>query len=185
MVCKRFMDVIVVLFLTFIFNSCGSVYSDGHDYATSYAVNGIWADWQGMDLSLFSLHGNYSDIKIVAKAKPWVTVCHFYTNYNVNLDATKEWKSYSGYIEYFVSDQYPTIYSQFTSQRYKSHYIYDMNDALAYLPFAVTSETNGAVKRTATAEIRVAPHKKGKIQTYNIFFDGVSFGLDLRNLKWE
>lgn len=193
MIMKRFNLKLVSQFTALAFslllcNSCGlldSVYEDGLDYGTSFAVNGRWADWQGMSLKYFGLHGNYSDIAIIVNSKPWVTVCHFHINQSINMNKTTEWESYSGYIEYYVSDQYPTIYSQLTSNRYKFYTITDLDDALAYLPFAVTSETNGAVKRTANATIKIAPHKKNKPQTYNIHFDGVAIGLDLRNLKWN
>lgn len=82
---------------------------------------------------------------------------------------SKQWYEYSGYVEYYVSDQYPTAE--------------DITKAnILVIPNPRIDETP-TVKRRAMATIRIAPYKKNPF-CYNIFFDNVGIGFSAYGLKY-
>lgn len=73
---------------------------------------------------------------------------------------------YSGIVEYFVSESYPSIKSALKSWGFTY----------------VKNGDSDSYKRTVNATIKIFPYKKHP-KCYNIFFDDVAIGLDLGT--WE
>lgn len=89
---------------------------------------------------------------------------------------TKEWLEYNGIVEYYVTDDYPTIKSQLKAiQQGKLHWGWIGGDYNR----KNNKEFGGiAVKRTAKAEIDIQPFKlRHNWRCYNIFFDDVAVGI--------
>ena len=74
------------------------------------------------------------------------------------------WYEYSGTVEYYVTEDYPTIESVLRT--------------FDFPYFNCNSGYNGnpCVKRTAKATIKIAPYKK-RPKVYNIYFDNVAVGI--------
>ena len=89
---------------------------------------------------------------------------------------TKEWLEYNGIVEYYVTDDYPTIKSQLKAiQQGKLHWGWIGGDYNR----KNNKEFGGiAVKRTAKAEIDIQPFKlRHNWRCYNMFFDDVAVGI--------
>jgi len=89
---------------------------------------------------------------------------------------TKEWLMYNGVVEYYVTDDYPTIKSQLKAiQQGELSWgriggDYNRKDNKEYGGIAV--------KRTAKAQIGIQPFKlKHNWRCYNIWFDDVAIGI--------
>lgn len=80
------------------------------------------------------------------------------------------WFEYQGTVEYYVNDRFPTA-----------------NDVakcgVLVMPNPRIDETP-CVKRTCMAEIKIAPYKD-EPECYNIWFDNIGVGLDVRGLKFD
>lgn len=74
------------------------------------------------------------------------------------------WYEYTGTVEYFVDERNPTIESLLKS----GWFGWSMNSADITI--------GHHVKRTAKATIKIAPYKNN-LQTINVFFDNVGFGI--------
>lgn len=79
------------------------------------------------------------------------------------------WYEYSGWVEYYVTDDYPTI------QKVLEHYQFPM--------IQPTGETARA-KRRAKATIKIAPYKKMP-ECFNIYFDGVGVGISFSEWPFD
>lgn len=84
-------------------------------------------------------------------------------------DKNKIWYEYSGYVEYYVSDEYPTI------EKVLQHF---------YFPMVRPHGDTVRVKRTARATIKIAPYKK-EPTCFNIYFDGVGVGISFSKWPFE
>lgn len=80
-----------------------------------------------------------------------------------------QWYEYSGYVEYYVSDDYPTIES--ILQRFHFPVIKPYGDTVR-------------VKRRARATIKIAPYKK-EPTCFNIYFDAVGVGISFSKWPFE
>ena len=148
--------------------------------STCAYYDGYWGKWEERYLKYtgvcdYNLFGNYSGF----------TVYNSYdhpSNYSFKFEITSytppskemlkyHYKNhipfeYSGIVEYFVSQSYPSIKS-----------------ALKIWGFThVKNGDSDSYKRTVNATIKILPYKK-KPQTYNIIFEDVAIGLDLG--AWE
>lgn len=79
---------------------------------------------------------------------------------------TNQWYEYSGWVEYYVTDDYPTI------EKVLEVYKFPMIE-----PKGQTSRA----KRRARATIKIAPYKN-EPECFNIYFDGVGVGISFN--KW-
>ena len=81
-----------------------------------------------------------------------------------------KWFEYVGTVSYYVNDEYPTA------------------EALAKACVFVTpnprQDVTPTVKRSTSARIKVAPYKKYP-EVYNIWFDKIGVGINIRGLKFE
>lgn len=83
---------------------------------------------------------------------------------------TKEWFEVDGIVEYYVNDKYPTA----KDVAKRSFFV---------IPNPRVDKTPNA-RRSTSATIKIAPYKH-KPEIYNIWFDGIGIGLDVRGLKFE
>lgn len=84
-------------------------------------------------------------------------------------EKSKQWYEYSGWVEYYVTDEYPTI--EKVLETYKFPLI------------SPTGETARA-KRRARATIKIAPYKK-EPTCFNVYFDGVGVGFSFRSWPFD
>ena len=78
----------------------------------------------------------------------------------------RKWYEYHGTVEYYVTEQYPTITSVLKTFEFPT---FDCDSG---------SDGNPCVKRTANATIKIAPYKDHP-RCYNIYFDDVVVAIDL------
>ncbi len=153
--------------------------------ATNSWHDGYWGKWVSHNHPFsmpypgisydYSLYGNYSGFVIFRKdAHPSEFFFKFQANsYSQPDKKTKRyhlkhnlWYEYSGTVEYYVTEEYPTIA--------------DVLKKYNFPFFDCTYDKKGkpCVKRTANAVIKIAPYKK-KPKCYNIYFDSVAVGIDM------
>lgn len=142
-------------------------------------IDGIWNKWETYQLD-GGFYGNYQGFFVFSESnKPWGAQLFSFkiTDYVEPSDEvkkqhrkSKEWFKYKGIVEYWVSEDYPTV-----------------KDILSrfgrLLISSKPSDGSLSVKRTAQAEIWIQPYKKHP-RVYNFFFDGVGFGIDLQFDRW-
>lgn len=146
------------------------------DIALTCSVNNYWNSWE--QASGVGVYGNYSGFSISyygASNWDWFFKFHIDNYREPSKDEIKRhlkdksWYVYSGTVEYYVTDKYPTI------------------EAVMRATGAHLLPPNGSdhrVKRTARATIKIEPYKK-KPKVYNIYFDGVGYAIDLKSCKWD
>ena len=76
------------------------------------------------------------------------------------------WYEYTGTVEYYVTEEYPTIESILRAFEFPK------------FNFKSGSEGNPCVKRTTNAKVKIAPYNK-RPKCYNIWFDNIAVGIDL------
>lgn len=153
----------------------------------NYYYDGYWSNWQNYGRPFTTVHakGIFDGFCLY-----WCE-CHpseyFFKFYISNPSAyseqeikqhykTKEWLTYNGVVEYYVTDDYPTIKSQLKAiQQGKLQWGWIGGD---YNRKDNKKFGGIAVKRTAKAEIRIQPFKlKHNWRCYNIYFDYVAIGI--------
>ncbi len=170
---RKFVEIIVLIITLQLLNSCGSLfeprYSGLGDYATCVKVKGYWSNWDPHYLSIYNIKGSYSDFSIVDADRPWDVYCRILIN-NYQYKKSDTYVVFSGYLEYYVNEAYPTIEKQFNTHKW----------------FCISSgqTANHLTKRKANATIYIEFEKYGKDpKVYYIHFDGVAFGLDISKFK--
>jgi hypothetical protein len=160
----------VISILFFTISLCASA-----QISTCAFYDGYWGQWKRPSYSTYNLYGNYSGFIVYYQSShPSEYIFKFQADsYSTPSKETIKyhwknnvWYEYSGYVEYFVSDSYPSI-----------------KDALKRFSFAIISNDNFSKKRTAKATIKIAPYKKYP-KVYNIWFEDVAIGIDLCNCKF-
>ena len=159
---------------------------------TSAYTNNHWTDWEDQGyLGGLYYHGTFrasmlydSRTNTFAGLKFWPdrgssnNWCFLIRidNYKIPDKKTKKehnknkiWYEYSGEVEYYVSDEYPTI-----------------EKVLQYYHFPMIKQYGDTVraKREARATIRIAPYKK-EPTCFNIYFDGVGVGISFSEWPFE
>ena len=145
--------------------------------------DGYWGEWKSHTIWRYSngypnwneykLYGNYSGFCIYKdNSHPSEFIFKFQANSYIAPDKStiknhlknNLWYEYSGIVEYYVTEDYPTIES--------------VLKAFDFPYFNCNSGYNGnpCVKRTAKATIKIAPYRK-RPQVYNIYFDNVAVGI--------
>ena len=143
--------------------------------------DGYWGQWKSHSSSLdvryneFSIFGNYSGFIIYKRnAHPSEYIFKFQADSYITPDKNtikthfknKIWYEYSGTVEYYVTENYPTIAAILKAFEFP------------YFNCNSGSTGNPCVKRTAKAIIKIAPYKK-RPQCYNIYFDDIAVGIDM------
>lgn len=161
----------ISLILTFCLISIKILFASNPSFVTfSVCVDGYWNEWKTYHMMI---DGSYSSILLGKPGVPPWDYSLKFTIDNYKTPSKKEikyhlkekiWYEYSGTVEYYVSDSYPTIESVFRT--FEGPWI----------------GPAGGVKRTARARIKIAPYQKHPV-VYCLYFDNVGFALDLDVVK--
>lgn len=145
--------------------------------------DGYWGEWKSHTTRYtyippsyeYDIYGNYSGFIIYKKgAHPSEYIFKFQANSYSTPDKktikyhmkNNLWYEYSGTVEYYVTESYPTIAAVLKAFEFP------------YFNCNSGSSGNPCVKRTANATIKIAPYKKTP-KCYNIYFDNVAVGIDM------
>lgn len=91
---------------------------------------------------------------------------------------SKEWLEYFGVVEYYVTDDYPTIKDVLKGISKGKLLWYTIGGDYNSKPDIYKLQGGVAVKRTEIATIKVQPYKAShKWRVYNIYFDKVAIGI--------
>lgn len=145
--------------------------------------DGYWGEWRSHTTRYtyisapprfdYNLYGGYSGFIIYNKgAHPSEYFFKFEANSYITPDKkaikyhmkNNLWYEYSGTVEYYVTEEYPTIAAVLRAYEFPH---FNCNSG---------SIGNPCVKRTASATIKIAPYKK-QPECYNIYFDNVAVGI--------
>ena len=178
----------IILAMTMMIMSCE--FTSAQSFCFCY--KGAWSEWI-VEYSNFSSNESlmryfvtlYGDIYIdsdfggISLEKNGVTYFKFRINYPIKKPSNKvrkehlknnEWYVYKGTVEYYVDDRYPTA-----QEIAKKNYLVKPDPRTDITP---------CVKRICEdATIKIAPYKKHP-QMYNIWFDGIGVGIDIKYLKF-
>ena len=165
---KKFIFIISLLL-------CISFNSEAQIWANAY-FDGYWGEWKSMG-PVAKIKGNYDGFIIyLDKEGPWEYRFKFTVN-NMTFPDKKQrkkdiktdtWYTFTGTVEYYISDDYPTILSAFRAKK-----------EVTFLPAKLQSG-RPTKKVTSRATIKIAPFKDLP-KCYNIWFDNVGFGINLND----
>lgn len=161
--------IFIILCLLF----CASYSSSAQIKACGY-FDGYWSKWANLNAEV---HGNYDGFIIYLENEgPWEYRFKFTINF-MSFPERKQrkkdikenkWYEFSGIVEYYVTDNYPSIIS-----------IFRANKGPMFAPLKLKNgQTAKKVKSRATIKIAAF---KDRPKTYNIFFDNVALGIDMGN----
>lgn len=154
--------------------------------STSSWHNGYWGQWKSHttrygygipNSNEYSLYGNYSGFIIYKKGDHPSKYIFKFDTYGYRVPDKKErkahlksneWYEYSGSVEYYVTESYPTINAVLNAYEFP------------YFNCDSGSSGNPCVKRTAQAKIKIAPYKD-RPKCYNIYFDNIAVGIDMED----
>ena len=140
---------------------------------TSSWHDGYWGRWDTQ--YTYQIYGNYYEFVVYSSGDhPSEFIFRFHANvyqypdkkdikYHKKNDL---WYEYSGTVEYYVTEKYPSILSILRAFQFP---IFSYNSG---------NEGNPCAKRTANAVIKIAPYKEHP-KCYNIYFDDIVVGIDL------
>lgn len=160
--------------------------------STAAYVRGYWTSWDERNYSNgywfhrdFEMQMSYNRYDHTftgmefrkAGAQPWDWCFSFEVDNYVKPDKKTRkqhqkdntWYEYSGWVEYYVTDDYPTI------QKVLEYYQFPM--------IQPTGDTARA-KRRARATIKIQPYKK-EPTCFNIYFDGVGVGISFSKFPFD
>lgn len=140
--------------------------------------DGYWSDWKFDSQINWTIRGSYSGFSIYPKeAGPWDPWFKFTINnfYMPDAKTRKQnvkyghWYEFTGFVEYYISDDYISAYQLFKSSRGAA--------------FINPKQPDGrpTKKVTSQAKIKIAPYKDHPT-VYNIWYDNVGLGIDLNNI---
>lgn len=147
------------------------------DIGLAVHFDNYWSDWRYADADYLKIEGSYSGFILYTKEDgPWNYRFKFTIDRYVNPDKkTKKkhrkenlWYTYTGTVEYYICDDYPSIYDVFSRHK-----------AASFVP-KVLESGRPTKKITSRATIKIAPYKNNP-RTYNIWFDNVGLAISLRN----
>ncbi len=172
--------------LAFVFNATAQ---STNPLQLQYYYDGYWSGWQGygghwgtvrakgtFDGFCLYYHGNHPSEYFF---KFYISNPSAYSEQEIKQHyKTKEWLEYNGVVEYYVTDDYPTIKSQLKA--IQQHKLVWGSIGGDYNEKGYKTYGGIAVKRTATATIKVQPYKlRHNWRCYNIWFDDVAIGITI------
>jgi hypothetical protein len=158
---------IILLFFCISFESFAQLRGAGY-------FDGYWSNWASLGTGT-KIKGNYDGfILYLDNEGPWEYRFKFTVN-NMVFPSKKQrkndikndtWYEFTGTVEYYITDDYPSILSIFRTQK--------------GLMFAPAKLKNGrpTKKITSRAKIKIAAFKDLP-EAYNIWFDNVGVGINL------
>lgn len=185
MIMKRKILFLLLLMFSYSYRVIGQ-----HQLYTCAYVHGYWTDWynrysySGCDYKYWARKHDYNETFCgLTFADRYEDKWDWFLNIQIN-DYVKPdkkeikrhlksgiWYEYSGTVEYYVSDEFPTIIK-----------------VLEYSKFPFISPTykskGSVVKRTAKAIIKIEPYKKAP-RFFKIYFDGCGIAIDWVNLPFD
>lgn len=173
----------LLYFLTLSSSSKSYAQFGGSEYAMCAYIDGCWSSWDTWYTDIISLYGNYHSIAIYSKDRHPSQFYFRFTINNYTQPTEKEikqhyknntWYEYSGTVEYYITDKYQTAKSQLLAS----------GSSRFWIPPQQPGDVKPTVKKTSTATIKIAPFKKTP-RCYNIYFDGVGFAIDLKNITFS
>lgn len=140
----------------------------------SFAYRGEWSSWRNIyeksfrynDGSGFELKNSGGTIFFSFQISNYVAPTKAQIKAHLK---SNQWYEYTGYVEYYVSDEYPTAEA-----------IAKAN--VIIIPNA-REDVTPKVKRRAYATIKIAPYKKNPY-CYNLFFDNIGIGFGVQGMKY-
>lgn len=181
---KKFLLTIVMIMTGFL-----GVYSQVSMSTAAY-VRGYWTSWdkrnyktgyyfhRDFQLKGKQINGSISRVEIRENGRQpwdWCFKFEFDNYYKPDKKSRKEhqknntWFEYSGWVEYYVTDDYPNI------QKVLEHYQF---------PMIQPTGDSARAKRRARATIKIAPYKKAP-KCFNIYFDDVGVGLSFSECPFD
>ena len=162
-------------FLVVLILSLLSISNVKAEIRSAYAIDNYWSRWT---YKCYEVTGTYADFVLF---KAWDHPSAFNLRIKVN-NYTKpskseikdyikndKWFEYSGTVEYWVSEEYPTIKDALK----KTGDLVSNPDSKHSFP-----ESGAKVKRTANAVIKMKRNKDGSPRGYCLFFDGIGYGIE-------
>ena len=161
--------------------------------STSAYVHGYWTNWEQRyssnpwacnDLLCAMTYNSFSEGNVFngmefrnPSLQKWEWCFKFEVNTYIRSDKkerknhlnSNQWYEYQGWVEYYVTDEYPTI------EKVLEHYQFPMVDP---------NGMGARAKRRTKATIRIAPYKK-EPECFNIYFDGVGVGISFNKWPFE
>ena len=190
------------LFTIVLFLIIGTISSSSQSKNFACCYDGYWGNWGSCSAQM---QGSYNGFILY---QPWEHPSNYYFSFDIDnrTPPTKKevkehfkkkiWWEYTGTVEYYVCDVYPTIkdcFKAFDRPLMKS----DLESSEYSNKLSVLRATRirqqgsfvekGLTKRTARATIKIAPysHKTLKPKCYNIWFEDVCFGIDLNGSYFQ
>lgn len=172
-------QLVLLLFCLFLANSYAQFAGDTDFFKTAASVGGYWSKWDMHYTYLddYEITGYYRSIVLYKKGQhPSKFFFKFTIDSSQKQPDRKEIKKhyktntyyeYKGTAEYYRTDQYPTAESQLSK-----------NNIFVVGP-PQPGEKKPVVKQVSEAKIIILPYKETP-RVYNIFFDGIGFGIDLQ-----
>lgn len=158
------------------FKTCANV----HGYWTSWQPRNQYYQYVGMSSNEMEFMISYNrDSKVFkglefrkASANEWDWCFKVEINNYTRPDKkerkahekSKQWYEYSGWVEYYVTDEYPTVEKVLETYKF---------------PLISPKGETARAKRRARATIKIAPYKK-EPTCFNVYFDGVGVGFVFR-----
>lgn len=168
--------------IAFAFNATAQV-------SLSYYYDGYWSNWWRYERVFDSVHakGTFDGFCLYTSGshpsefffKFFISNPSKYSDYEIKqIYKSKGWLEYSGIVEYYVTDDYPTIKSQLKA--IQQHKLVWGSIGGDYNERGYDLYGGIAVKRTAKATINVQPYKpRHNWRCYNIYFDDVAIGISV------
>lgn len=157
---------------------CASISSSAQIKSAAY-FDGYWTSWGTTNDT--AIYGSYEGFIVHPKSDgPWdypfkFTINNFYVPNKKQRKKdikSKKWYSFSGTVEYYISDDFPSALHAFRT--YKRPYF-----VKAKLP---NGRPTKKIKSRAT--IKVAAFKDVPT-VYNIYYDNVGLAIDLNNIRFS
>ena len=164
--------------------SCGPVARSlmGESWGVKYAVNvgGYWSDWWQESFSSYGIYRSAGDMHTDGVSDYIIyssgdLPSNYFLRIHIN-NYSKDMSNFDGYVEYYVSETYPTVES-FFRKAYKS--------SLGLFYFPKKKGFENTVKRKAKARINVVKEYRGEPQVLNCWFDNVGLAIDLTMVYWK
>lgn len=150
---------------------------------TACNVDGYWSKWYYFAHSIYGNYGQICDYTSCGHPSNYrwrFTINNYITPSKDDVEyhyKNKIWWEYSGFFEYYVTDEFPDIRSIFTKSSNFSSVGWLWVNPTHHDP---SKGQTPCVKRTSRATIKIAPYKDHP-KVYNIWFEGVGFAFDLHN----
>lgn len=142
--------------------------------------DGYWSAWHAYRSSI---RGGYDGFILYNPSDgPWYPFFKFtINNYYIPSDKgtrnnnikNNRWYEFSGTVEYYICDDFPSAYQGF--KKYREPVLID--------PKRTQDEGRPVKKITSRATIKIAPFKDHP-KVYNIWFENVGYGIDLGNMHF-